>query len=288
MDAQFSSETSTAAIHYPHHAKDKFLDPSFAPRHQCIPAHGGKVVTALYVDTDNIISASDDHTVNIYDTQSVQLKHTLQGHTGAVWAMQYVDGMIVTGSTDRTVRVWNLETAECTHVFTGHGGTVRCLKVVVPELKSNGRYLPEEPVIVSGSRDKTLHVWRLPTKGTTYLPAPPEETTPDETKTLTSSLPINPYFVRKMEGHTHSIRDLAAEGDIAVSGSYDSTVRVWKISTGECQWVLKGHTSKVYSVVYDAGNNRVYSGSMDQSIKVWALTSGTLLSTLEGTPLAVL
>jgi F-box and WD-40 domain protein CDC4 len=161
----------------------------------------------------------------------------------------------------------------------GHQGTVRCLKVVFSKRPSDGNDTPEEGVIISGSRDKNLCVWKFPTRGTTYLPAETDSNGITKATALTSE---NPYYLRKMEGHTHSIRSLAAEDDIAVSGSYDAAVRVWKISTGECVWTLKGHTSKIYSVIYDPGKHRVYSGSMDHTIKVWDLTNGTLLSTLEG------
>jgi F-box and WD-40 domain protein CDC4 len=47
-----------------------------------------------------------------------------------------------------------------------------------------------------------------------------------------------------LEGHDHAVRALAARGRTLVSGSYDCTVRIWDIVTGECKWVLVGHTQK--------------------------------------------
>jgi len=54
----------------------------------------------------------------------------------------------------------------------------------------------------------------------------------------------NPYYVRLLAGHADAIRTLAAHGKTAVSGSYDNTVRVWNIVTGECKWVLEGYFQK--------------------------------------------
>ncbi len=54
----------------------------------------------------------------------------------------------------------------------------------------------------------------------------------------------NPYHIRLLEGHTHAVRALAAHGRTLVSGSYDATVRVWDIITGECKFTLTGHTQK--------------------------------------------
>ncbi|CAJ0643639.1 11236_t:CDS:2 [Entrophospora sp. SA101] len=92
----------------------------------------------------------------------------------------------------------------------------------------------------------------------------------------------NPYFLRTLQGHNHSVRALAGIGNTLVSGSYDCTVRVWNIMTGESVWRLQGHTQKVYSVVLDAKRKRCMSGSMDGTVKVWSLEDGTNIWTLEG------
>jgi F-box and WD-40 domain protein CDC4 len=91
-----------------------------------------------------------------------------------------------------------------------------------------------------------------------------------------------PYFVRTLTGHQHSVRAIAAHADTLVSGSYDSSVRVWKISTGETVHRLQGHTQKVYSVVLDHERNRCISGSMDNMVRIWSLETGTPIYALEG------
>src|SRR3954469_22479675 len=92
----------------------------------------------------------------------------------------------------------------------------------------------------------------------------------------------NPYLIRTLSGHHHSVRAIAAHGDTLVSGSYDCTVRVWKISTGEVLNRLQGHSQKIYSVVLDNARNRCISGSRDNMVKVWSLETGTCLFNLEG------
>jgi WD40 repeat protein len=54
----------------------------------------------------------------------------------------------------------------------------------------------------------------------------------------------NPYHKLHLEGHEHAVRALAARGRTLVSGSYDCMVRIWDIITGQCKWVLAGHTQK--------------------------------------------
>lgn len=260
-----------------HAIRQGWMKPEVKPRHLAFRAHDRHVVTCLQFDSDKILTGSDDTNINVYDTKTGALKATLEGHDGGVWALEYHGNTLVSGSTDRSVRVWDIERKECTQVFYGHTSTVRCLQIVLPTevgRDANGRALmmPELPLIITGSRDSNLRVWKLPS--------------PDDAAYLPDLPPNNdydcPYFVRVLSGHTHSVRAIAAHGDTLVSGSYDCSVRVWKISTGHVKHVLTGHTLKVYSVVLDNKRNRCISGAMDHMVKIWSLDDGALLYNLDG------
>ncbi|KAJ3319967.1 SCF ubiquitin ligase complex subunit cdc4 [Boothiomyces sp. JEL0866] len=233
------------------------------------PGHGRHVVTSLQFDGDNIISGSDDHTIHIYDTKTGLLVKKLEGHAGGVWALQYWKSTLVSGSTDRTVRVWDMDTEECTHVFDGHTSTVRCLLIITPQMNSEGVLEPSEPLIVTGSRDATLRVWRLPNPK-------------DDKKWNPLTGYQNPYFKFLFTGHTNSVRAIAGSGNVLVSGSYDTTVRVWNLDTGECSFICEGHREKVYSIGYCHELKRAVSGSMDATVRVWCTQTGVNLFVLEG------
>lgn len=250
------------------------------PRHISFRGHQRHVVTCLQFDTDKILTGSDDNNINVYDTNTGALRKTLVGHEGGVWALQYEGNTLVSGSTDRTVRVWDIAKGECTQIFHGHTSTVRCLQILMPTKVGVGpnrkdRIMPKQPLIITGSRDSSLRIWNLPQPGD--KPYLPESNTPDG-----SNIANNPYFVRILQGHQHSVRAIAVHGDTLVSGSYDYTVRVWRISTGDTIYRLTGHTQKVYSVVLDNKRNHCISGSMDNLVKVWSLDTGSLLFSLEG------
>ena len=247
------------------------------PSHVAFAAHPRHVITCLQFDEDKIITGSDDTLIHVYDTKTGKLLKKLEGHEGGVWALQYEGNMLVSGSTDRSVRVWDIERGLCQQVFYGHTSTVRCLQILMPTetgRSTDGTPImqPEKPLIITGSRDSQLRVWRLPEVGSRrYIQTGPPAQESD-----------CPYFIRVLSGHTHSVRAIAAYGDTLVSGSYDSTVRVWRISTGESLHVLHGHAQKVYSVVLDHERNRCISGSMDSLVKIWDLATGACLFTLEG------
>jgi F-box and WD-40 domain protein CDC4 len=136
------------------------------PVHHSFPGHGTNVVTCTQFDREKIVTASDDHSINVYDIKTGALRKRLDGHEGGVWALEYYGDTLVTGSTDRTIRVWDLESMQETHVFHGHISTVRCLQIIIPVWdKETGEYQPPYPMFVTGSRDASIRLWKLPKKG---------------------------------------------------------------------------------------------------------------------------
>lgn len=250
-----------------------WMDKRFKPKRLTIQGNGSDVITCLQFDDNKIITGSDDHTITIHDTATGNQLHKLVGHEGGVWALQYVSNLVVSGSTDRTVRVWDVRTGRNTHIFHGHTSTVRCLEVLLPvnisNDPSNPIMAPQYPVIVTGSRDATLRVWRLPDENSLSM----DSTVPESSEN---------YLLRTLQGHSSSVRALSGYGNTVVSGSYDASVRVWNIENGSCKWVLTGHAQRVYSAILDHKRNRCISGSMDWFVKVWCLETGTQLYTLEG------
>lgn len=260
-----------------HLVRKNWMREDAKPRHIAFRAHDRHVVTCLGFDDDKIVTGSDDTNINVYDTKTGALRAKLEGHEGGVWALQYEGNVLVSGSTDRSVRVWDIEKGRQMQVFQGHTSTVRCLQILLPSkvgTAPDGRavMMPKQALIITGSRDSNLRVWKLPQAGDPqYFQAGPSSEESD-----------CPYFVRVLSGHQHSVRAIAAHADTLVSGSYDCTVRVWRISTGETVHRLQGHTQKVYSVVLDHGRHRCISGSMDNLVKIWSLDTGSVLFTLDG------
>jgi len=196
--------------------------------------------------------------------------------------MQYEGDILVSGSTDCSVRVWDIPSGQCLHIFLGHTATVRCLLMLKPALKSNHTntaqtVMSKEPLFITGSRDATLRVWKLP--------CPSNQQVLGSSSAIPSSpiaQDVNPYFQRVMAGHENNIRDIAAHGDTLISGSFDCTIGVWQISSGNLRHRLRGHTQKIYSVDLDHKRGQCISGSMDRSIRVWSVDTGDCLFTLHG------
>ena len=58
------------------------------------------------------------------------------------------------------------------------------------------------------------------------------------------------------------------DGKKAISGSDDSTLKVWDIEIGKELRTLRGHTSWVTAVALTS-DGKAISGSWDKTLKVW-------------------
>jgi WD40 repeat protein/tRNA A-37 threonylcarbamoyl transferase component Bud32 len=99
---------------------------------------------------------------------------------------------------------------------------------------------------------------------------------------------INPWqkteVRRTLSDHTDIVRAVAIspDGQMLVSGSYDRTIKLWSLRTGELLQTLTGHSHRVSCLAISPDGQLLASGSYDRTIKLWALPTGELLHTLTG------
>ncbi|KAK6500352.1 cross-pathway control WD-repeat protein cpc2 [Arthrobotrys musiformis] len=121
----------------------------------------------------------------------------------------------------------------------GHSGWVTCLATSM-----------ENPnMLLSGSRDKSLIVWNLSRNSDDSYGTPK----------------------RSLHGHSHIVSDcvISSDGAYALSSSWDKTLRLWELATGNTTRTFVGHTNDILSVSFSADNRQIVSGSRDRSIKLW-------------------
>jgi WD40 repeat protein len=95
---------------------------------------------------------------------------------------------------------------------------------------------------------------------------------------------MNLQFIGTIREHVHRITSLAIAPDnqTLVSGSRDTTVKVWNAFTGELLHNLSAHTQAVLSVAIDSEGRILVTGGEDRTIKVWELQSGKLIYEIIG------
>uniref|UniRef100_A0A8V5FLE5 Coronin n=1 Tax=Melopsittacus undulatus TaxID=13146 RepID=A0A8V5FLE5_MELUD len=75
-----------------------------------------------------------------------------------------------------------------------------------------------------------------------------------------------------LQGHTekiYSIRFHPMASDLLVSSSYDMTVRIWELSTGQEALCLQGHTDQIFSLAWSPDGKKLATVSKDGRLRLY-------------------
>ncbi len=88
--------------------------------------------------------------------------------------------------------------------------------------------------------------------------------------------------ITALVGHTATITTLSfnATGTRILTGSDDSTARIWDASTGKLLYILSGNNGVVNRSRFSLDGRRILTHSRDGKVKVWSTENGELLRTL--------
>ncbi|MFF5213160.1 NB-ARC domain-containing protein [Streptosporangium sp. NPDC000396] len=211
-----------------------------SPAFSLASGHGAIWALATTPDGKRAAVSSMEGPLTVWDLDTGARQATLHGHSGWVGALAATADSrhVVSGGDDAIVRVWDIASGREVAALRGHAGWINAVATA-----ADGRH------IISGSADGALRVWDL------------------ENLATRSGQP----------SHTGWVTAMAAvpRGDdgLVVSGSDDTTLRVWRTGTGGEHLVLRDHAGAVVGLaVLDGG--RVVSASGDGTLRVWELDGG--------------
>jgi len=92
----------------------------------------------------------------------------------------------------------------------------------------------------------------------------------------------------EFKGHTNFCfsTKFSPQGNLLVSGSFDETVKIWDVRTGECVSTLPAHSDPVTGVDFNTDGTCIVSSSHDGLMRIWDVATGECLKTIyaEGNP----
>jgi WD40 repeat protein/energy-coupling factor transporter ATP-binding protein EcfA2 len=85
------------------------------------------------------------------------------------------------------------------------------------------------------------------------------------------------------KGHEDAVTSVALspDGKTLVTGSNDSTAKLWDTATGKELATLKGHQKSITSVALSPDGVMLATGSEDKTVRLWEVASGKELTTLK-------
>ncbi|MDW7973025.1 MAG: caspase family protein [Thermodesulfovibrio sp.] len=225
--------------------------------------HSGDVSSVAFSpDGRYIASGSMDNTVKLWEVSSGKRINIFKGNSIFVTSVVFSpDGnYIASGGDDNTVKLWEVSSGKNIRIFKGHNKYVTSLAFF-----PDGRYL------ASGSEDNTVKLWEV-SSGKNI------RTFKDNGvrgKTEYIIIEVSSEREKIFEGRNRGVTSIAfsPDGRYIASGSHDTTIKLWEVSSGKKMKTFKGHSSWITSVAFSPDGRYLASGSEDNTVKLWEINS---------------
>ncbi|MGB8736265.1 MAG: PDZ domain-containing protein, partial [Rhodomicrobium sp.] len=216
--------------------------------------HMAKIQSIAFTpDGRQLVSASEDKTIRVWDLASGKTVRTIRGESapgdaGKVYAMAlspdgkwlavggWFDGP---GDEQDAIRLYEFASSKLVALLKGHADVVQGLA-----------FSPDGSRLISGSQDETAILW--------------------DTGIRAGARGTEPKLLHRLEGHKDFIYAVgfSPEGSRAVTGSFDHDLRLWRVADGKEIAHMPGHGDKVRSLAV-APDGAIASGDISGEIRLW-------------------
>jgi WD40 repeat protein len=213
-------------------------------RERLVLRHDGPVLSATFSpDGKRIITASEDHTAQIWDAETGQpIGKAFSGHDKVLTAAFIPDGMrALTVSDDHTARIWDLATGQpIGEPLRGHSDAI-----------TRAAFSPDGMRIVTAD-DHTAHIWDAAT-----------------------GQPIGEPFQVRNEGGMSGVA-FSRDGGRIVTADLDAA-RIWDAATG--QPIGKPVKGLFWSAAFTPDGTRIVTAGADSYVRLWNAATGQPIGT---------
>lgn len=215
------------------------------------------ISVAFSPDGKYALTGSLDSRIRLWDVSSGNIIRTFSGHSGGINSVVFSNSgdLVVSGSRDKNIKLWETETGREIKTLQGHVGFVR-----------SAAFSPDNARVISGCTSGNLLLWDI----------------------------ASGEIVRRLTGHDYvSVYggtfhrgvytvSFSPNGLYVLSGSEDSTLKLWDVASGENVRSLTGQSNVILSVAFSPDGIHTLSGSDDHTLMLWDLSNGRMMRTLRG------
>jgi WD40 repeat protein len=272
-------------------------------------------------DGKTALSGSRDKTIKLWNIATGQCIRTFKGHNDYIQSVCFSpDGKTaLSGSRDKTIKLWNIVTGQCIQTFEGHDNYIWSV-CFSPDGKTalSGSYDKTLKLWFIPKPDYEMVISKVIPTGKTLYYAERFNSLVVEARFFTlegnitaaldtlremSQIPLfgksTAYYTIKKSVMRYCIcnkiinqkkRIISQEaysvcfnpdGKTALSGSYDKTIKLWEVTTGQCVHTFEGHNNNVNSFCFSPNGETALLESKDKTLKLWEVKTGEHIRTFE-------
>ncbi|MGE0609242.1 MAG: protein kinase [Pirellulales bacterium] len=223
-------------------------------------------------DGKGISAGGDDGNVYVWDQESGQPR-VFAGHTAGIQSLRFTPdgGLLVSASNDQTARIWDVASGAAVRVLEGHTNKIFDMALSPSGLQN-----------ATGGHDGKLKLWDTmtgqPQAELSIFNFPRLCYSPDGSQLLTPGMGFDVSVIKIADnsmtssfanGHDQGVSTIAysPDGQRIATGSYDKSVRIWDVETGQQCLVLPA-TGPVYCLAFSP-NGRWLVAGCDNSTLIW-------------------
>jgi hypothetical protein len=210
-------------------------------------------------DNARVISGSRDGTICVQEARSGKSILFVMGSMNdniVSVAFSPDSSRCLSASIRGFMRLWDIASRTIVSSFPNKEHNTLCVSLSI-----------DSKQILCGSRDGKIRIW--------------------DSGSTANHGGIGSHEGKRRKGHVSTVHKVlfSPNGEYAVSGSEDCTIRIWSVESGEeLSSPLRGHWSSVVTMIFFPDGSHLVSGSLDKNIHVWDITSqGAPLLVLRGT-----